>query len=72
MKLAGIASILLGPTMTPNILLLAITAAALFGAAIFTVRRVGRFSHGGRPVDAGAVSTQWLAELKRDEPWTRS
>jgi hypothetical protein len=23
-------------------------------------------------LDLGAVSTRWLSELRRDEPWTRS
>lgn len=57
--------------MTPNTLLL-IAAAAIVGILVLAVRRLGRMSRGSRPVDAGAVSTQWLSELRRDEPWTRS
>jgi hypothetical protein len=57
--------------MTPNILLTIAAAVALCGL-VFALRRSGRTSRGSRAVDAGAVSTQWLAELRRDEPWTRS
>lgn len=57
--------------MTPNILL-AIAVALLVGLVVLAVRRFGRSGRGSRPVDAGAVSTQWLSELRRDEPWTRS
>jgi len=56
--------------MTPSIMITA--AAALVLVAVFLgVRRAGRLS-ASRPVDAGAVSTRWLSELRRDEPWTRS
>jgi hypothetical protein len=27
---------------------------------------------GSHPVDLGVVSTRWLSELRRDEPWSRS
>ena len=57
--------------MTPNILY-ALVAAVAIGVIVFGLRRVGRMSGGSRPVDAGAVSTRWLSELRRDEPWTRS
>lgn len=40
-------------------------------AVIFTVRR-SRGLHSSRGFDLGVVSTRWLAELRRDEPWTRS
>ena len=57
--------------MTPNILF---TVAAVIALAVIVLglRRVGRMSGGSRAVDAGAVSTRWLSELRRDEPWTRS
>jgi len=51
----------------------------IFGALItilvaavlwYAVRRVSR--HDTRMFDLGAVSTRWLSELRRDEPWTRS
>jgi hypothetical protein len=58
--------------MTPNILLTAAAAVAALGVVVVAIRRVGRLSHGSRAVDAGAVSTRWLSELRRDEPWTRS
>jgi hypothetical protein len=55
--------------MTPSVLaLLAIVAACVL---VLVVRRVSRRGQ-SRRVDFGVVSTQWLAELKRDEPWNRS
>ena len=57
--------------MTPNILY-ALVAVVAIGVIVFGLRRVGRMSGGSRAVDAGAVSTRWLSELRRDEPWTRS
>jgi hypothetical protein len=56
--------------MTPSILLAAGGAITL-GVLILAFVRAGRIA-GGRAVDAGAVSTRWLSELRRDEPWTRS
>ena len=58
--------------MTPNILLAAAAVIAALGVVILALRRIGRLSSGSRAVDAGAVSTRWLSELRRDEPWTRS
>ena len=58
--------------MTPNILLAAAVVIVALGVVIVALRRVGRLSSGNRAVDAGAVSTRWLSELRRDEPWTRS
>jgi hypothetical protein len=40
------------------------------GVIVYAVRRVSR--HDTRMFDLGAVSTRWLSELRRDEPWTRS
>jgi hypothetical protein len=40
-------------------------------AVIYSVRR-SRGLHSSRSFDLGVVSTRWLAELRRDEPWTRS
>ena len=51
----------------------------IFGAVIvilvafvllYAVRRLSR--HDTRVFELGAVSTRWLSELRRDEPWTRS
>jgi hypothetical protein len=56
--------------MTPSILIAA-AGAITIGVLIVALRRTGR-TGGSRPVDAGAVSTRWLSELRRDEPWTRS
>ena len=57
--------------MTPTILF-ALAAAVALGVIVLGLRRAGRMSGGSRSVDAGAVSTRWLSELRRDEPWTRS
>ncbi len=35
--------------------------------ALFMVRRAIQSD----ALDLGAVSTRWLSELRRDEPWTR-
>jgi hypothetical protein len=58
------------PPMTP--ILFALAVAVAIGVIVFGLRRAGRMSSGSRAVDAGAVSTRWLSELRRDEPWTRS
>jgi hypothetical protein len=57
--------------MTPTVLL-AIAVLLIAGALLFAVRLVARAGHGGRSFELGAVSTRWLSELRRDEPWTRS
>ena len=51
--------------------MLALIAAAivvLAGLVIILMRR----GVNSERFDLGAVSTRWLAELRRDEPWTRS
>ena len=46
-----------------------IAVAVLLALVVLAVRR-------GMPrpdtLDLGAVSTRWLSELRRDEPWSRS
>jgi hypothetical protein len=54
--------------MTPTILL-AIAFFIIAAVVIFTVRRSGQTA---KTFELGAVSTRWLSELRRDEPWTRS
>jgi hypothetical protein len=54
--------------MTPTILVVIAVIAAL-AIAIYALRRLSRH---GRPADLGVVSTRWISELRRDEPWTRS
>ena len=54
--------------MTPTVLAVIAVPLILF-ALLFTLRR---FAHRGHSFDLGAVSTGWLAELRRDEPWSRS
>ena len=55
--------------MTPTVLVA--LAVVIVIAALFTLRRLTRYSQ-GRPADLGMVSTRWITELRRDEPWTRS
>jgi hypothetical protein len=57
--------------MNPSILYTVAAVVALC-VIVLGLRRTGRISGGSRAVDAGAVSTRWLSELRRDEPWTRS
>jgi hypothetical protein len=57
--------------MTPTVLL-GLSVAVVIGAVLYIIRRVSRHARAGRPVDFGMVSTRWLSELRRDEPWTRS
>jgi hypothetical protein len=54
--------------MTPT-LLLAITIGLAALVLLYAVRLVSR---AGKTFDLGVVSTRWLSELRRDEPWTRS
>ncbi len=54
--------------MTPSILAGAIIA-LIAGVIVFVVRRAPR---GGDALDLGVVSTRWLADVRRDDPWTRS
>ena len=54
-----------------NPILLTVAVAVALCVIVLGLRRAGRIS-GSRAVDAGAVSTRWLSELRRDEPWTRS
>jgi hypothetical protein len=52
--------------MTPSALLLialAVVALPLVLVLLFVRRSRNRF-------DAGSVSTRWISELRRDEPWT--
>jgi hypothetical protein len=55
--------------MTPTILLVIAVCLVAVMAVVYMVRRSG---HTGRTFELGAVSTRWLSELRRDEPWTRS
>jgi hypothetical protein len=53
--------------MTPSILTLA--AIALISAVVAFVVRRGL--HSADALDLGVVSTRWLSDLRRDDPWTR-
>jgi hypothetical protein len=55
--------------MTPTLLIALLVLVAL--AVIASLRR-SRGPHSSRGFDLGVVSTRWLAEIRRDEPWTRS
>jgi hypothetical protein len=51
--------------------MLAFIAAAIVVVAALIIVMMRRGVHSER-LDLGAVSTRWLSELRRDEPWTRS
>jgi hypothetical protein len=46
------------------------TLVAVLAIVLLALRRVR--SHAGRGMDLGFVSTRWISELRRDEPWQRS
>jgi hypothetical protein len=54
--------------MNPTILL-AIAIPLILFVVFVALRRAG---HASRTFELGAVSTRWLSELRRDEPWSRS
>ena len=56
--------------MTPTFLFALVIA--VVAALLFAVLRVARHAQTGGTFELGAVSTRWLSELRRDEPWTRS
>jgi hypothetical protein len=57
--------------MTSTVLLsIAIPVAGI--VLLLVIRRMLRGGHAARTFELGAVSTRWLSELRRDEPWTRS
>jgi hypothetical protein len=50
---------------------MSLTLVALVAVVLFALRRVR--SHADRGMaDLGVVSTRWITELRRDEPWQRS
>jgi hypothetical protein len=55
-----------------SILFLSIGVAVFAVAVLYVLRRVFRDADSPRPFDLGVVSTRWLSELRRDEPWTRT
>jgi hypothetical protein len=57
--------------MTPT-LLLALSLAVVAGIVLYALRRSSRDTQASRRFELGVVSTRWLSELRRDEPWTRS
>ena len=48
--------------------LIVVAIVVVLGLVVLAMRR-GMQSE---TFDLGAVSTRWLSELRRDEPWTRS
>jgi hypothetical protein len=60
--------------MTSTLLIAALCVALTIVAFYAVRRRALRQSGGGRHDchDLGVVSTRWISELRRDEPWTRS
>jgi hypothetical protein len=55
--------------MMPMALIVVALAAVVLTLVYVLVRP--RHSNGRRTFDAGYVSTRWLSELRRDEPWGR-
>jgi len=53
----------------PSPFVLVIVAAVLLSVVVGVVR-LSRRSQKKRAFDAGSVSTRWISELRRDEPWT--
>ncbi len=51
--------------LTPTLLIALVVLLAV--VVFYSVRRSR--SHSSRGFDLGVVSTRWLAELRRDEPW---
>jgi hypothetical protein len=49
----------------------AFIAAAIVVVAVLVILMTRRGMH-TETFELGAVSTRWLSELRRDEPWTRS
>ena len=70
LKFGAGTDILLGTPMTSTALVAAICV-ALAVAAFFAFRRATRQS-GSAYAELGMVSSRWISELRRDEPWTRS
>jgi hypothetical protein len=56
--------------MTPTMLF--VIAAVLVTLFVLLVHRRSRIARARRTFDVGAVSTRWLSELRRDEPWISS
>jgi len=55
--------------MTPTVLVAA-ACVAFVVAAFYAIRRAIRPS-GSAQRDLGVVSSRWISDLRRDEPWTR-
>ena len=55
--------------MTPAVFFTALLVAVAV-AAVFAIRRATRPSASAYN-DLGVVSTRWISELRRDEPWSR-
>jgi len=47
-----------------------VVVAAVVLSVIAGLVRLSRRSQKKRAFDAGSVSTRWISELRRDEPWT--
>jgi hypothetical protein len=56
--------------MTPTLFFA--LAAALVAVLLLLLYRRSRAARARRTFDVGAVSTRWLSELRRDDPWTSS
>jgi hypothetical protein len=68
--IARLGSDILATKLMTSLAFVALIVLLVAGVIVYAVRRVSR--HDTRMFDLGAVSTRWLSELRRDEPWTRS
>jgi predicted LPLAT superfamily acyltransferase len=68
----GSPSILNNLLMTPAVLIAAAAALIVLVLVVRAMHRRARLARNRRAFDVGAVSSRWLSELRRDEPWTPS
>jgi hypothetical protein len=68
--IVSVAGAILATQLMTSIVFGAVITLIVAGVLFYAVRRLSR--HDARVFELGAVSTRWLSELRRDEPWTRS
>jgi hypothetical protein len=68
LKFEGAVTILADPPMTP----LTLSVAAIGVVVAVAVYLIRRSMHPTGTVDLGVVSSRWLSEVRRDDPWNRS
>jgi type IV secretory pathway VirB3-like protein len=70
--IAGVSGEILAAQLMTSLAFGAVITLLVVGVLVYAVRRLSLSRHDTRMFDLGAVSTRWLSELRRDEPWTRS